>query len=182
MDTFLRKVRRDGPFCIRGVDGIGIWFKATERPRAVSFRTMPYPGFPTDLQAPMMTAQCLASGKSTIQETVWENRLVHVRELQKMGPGISVHEQIATIVGVDKLYGASVIAPDIRASYALVIAGLAARGEQLCRGHIILNKVIIILFQSLLNSAHGYASSPNERQFHFQRVVSRAIRFRLTDL
>ena len=129
MDTFLEKLEEMGHSVIRGVDGIGIWFKATERPRAVSFRTMPYPGFPTDLQAPMMAAQCLASGKSTIQETVWENRLVHVRELQKMGAQISVDGQTATIVGVDELYGASVIAPDIRASYALVIAGLAAQGQ-----------------------------------------------------
>ncbi len=129
MDTFLEKLEEMGHSVIRGVDGIGIWFKATERPRAVSFRTMPYPGFPTDLQAPMMAAQCLASGKSTVQETVWENRLVHVRELQKMGAQISVDGQTATIVGVDELYGASVIAPDIRASYALVIAGLAAQGQ-----------------------------------------------------
>ncbi len=129
MDTFLEKLEEMGHSVIRGVDGIGIWFKATDRPRAVSFRTMPYPGFPTDLQAPMMAAQCLASGKSTIQETVWENRLVHVRELQKMGAQISLDGQTATIVGVDELYGASVIAPDIRASYALVLAGLAAQGQ-----------------------------------------------------
>ena len=127
MDTFLEKLEEMGHSVIEESTELVSGLKQQEA-RAVSFRTMPYPGFPTDLQAPMMTAQCLASGKSTIQETVWENRLVHVQELQKMGAQISVDGQTATIVGVDELYGASVIAPDIRASYALVIAGLAAPG------------------------------------------------------
>lgn len=134
MDVFLEKLREMGHQVHKGVPGsisqtTGIYLKATKNPRAVSFKTMPYPGFPTDLQAPMMAALTLASGTSVIQETVFENRLLHVRELQKMGAQITVHGDTATIVGVDQLYGASVIAPDIRASCALVLAGLAAQGS-----------------------------------------------------
>lgn len=133
MDVFLEKLREMGHEVHVGVPGsseqtIGIYFKATKSPKAVSFKTMPYPGFPTDLQAPMMAALTLAAGTSVIQETVFENRLLHVRELQKMGAQITVHGDTATVVGVDQLYGASVIAPDIRASCALVLAGLAAEG------------------------------------------------------
>ncbi len=129
MEVFLSKLEEMGHEITRGVDGKGVRLKATKNPQAVSFKTMPYPGFPTDLQAPMMAALCLASGKSIIHETVFENRLVHVRELQKMGAQISVKGQTATIVGVDELYGASVIATDIRAGAALVIAGLVAQGN-----------------------------------------------------
>lgn len=129
MDVFLEKLQEMGHEVTRGVDGTGIWFKATSTPHAVSLKTMPYPGFPTDLQAPMMAVLCLASGTSIIHETVFENRLLHVRELQKMGAQITVDGHTATICGVDELYGAQVIATDIRASCALVLAGLAAQGH-----------------------------------------------------
>lgn len=133
LEVFLEKLREMGHELI--VSGNDITFCATETPRAVSFRTMPYPGFPTDLQAPMMVAQTLASGTSVIYETVFENRLVHVRELQKMGAQISVDGPlIATIKGVEHLYGAQVIAPDLRASAALVLAGLAAQGQTIVSG------------------------------------------------
>ncbi len=136
MDVFLAKLEEMG-HTITIVDapqGKGIFFKATDNPHAISFRTMPYPGFPTDLQAPMMAALCLASGKSVIHETVFENRLVHVRELQKMGACISIEGHTATIIGVEELYGASVIASDIRAAYALVLAGLVAQGTTTMTG------------------------------------------------
>lgn len=130
MEVFLEKLSEMGHSVSVGADGIGIFFKATKNPRAVSFKTMPYPGFPTDLQAPMMVAQCLASGESVICETVLENRMLHVRELQKMGAQITLeNNMVAVIKGVDELYGASVIATDIRASAALVIAALAAKGQ-----------------------------------------------------
>ncbi len=134
MDVFLAKLEEMGHHITRGAQGVGVTLKATDNPRAVSLRTMPYPGFPTDLQAPMMVAQCLASGKSVIDETVFENRLMHVRELQKMGAQIEVQGHTATIVGVDKLYGAAVIAPDIRAACALVLAGLVAEGQTTMTG------------------------------------------------
>jgi len=128
MDMFLLKLEEMGHQITVGADGIGVSLRATRSPRAVSFKTAPYPGFPTDLQAPMLAAQCVASGSSTIYETVYENRLLHVLELQKMGAQIKIEYNKATVMGVEKLYGASVIATDIRASCALVLAGLVANG------------------------------------------------------
>lgn len=134
LEVFLEKLCEMGHAIDIGVDGVGIHLKATDSPRAVSFKTMPYPGFPTDLQAPMMVAQCLADGTSTITETVFENRMLHVRELQKMGAHIELDGMTARVKGVDTLYGASLIAPDIRASAALVIAGLVAQGTSTMSG------------------------------------------------
>ncbi len=133
LDVFLLKLHEMGHH-IETDSGQGIRLRATKTPRAVSFTTAPYPGFPTDLQAPMMAAQCLANGKSEIHETVFENRLLHVRELQKMGAQITVKGDRALVTGVDTLYGTSVIATDIRASCALVLAGLAARGTTVMTG------------------------------------------------
>lgn len=128
MDMFLLKLEEMGHQITVGADGIGVSLRATRSPKAVSFKTAPYPGFPTDLQAPMLAAQCVASGSSTIYETVYENRLLHVLELQKMGAQIKIENNKATVMGVERLYGASVIATDIRASCALVLAGLVANG------------------------------------------------------
>ena len=134
MDVFLLKLEEMGHEIVVGTQGIGITLKATKEPRAVSFKTAPYPGFPTDLQAPMMAALCLAQGTSIVEETVFENRLLHVRELQKMGAQIKVEHNKAIITGVDKLYSASVIATDIRASCALVLAGMVAQGSTIMTG------------------------------------------------
>jgi UDP-N-acetylglucosamine 1-carboxyvinyltransferase len=128
LDVFLLKLQEMGHYVEVGSEGVGVTLKATHSPKAVSFKTAPYPGFPTDLQAPMMVAQCLASGTSIIDETVFENRLLHVHELQKMGAQIKVDGSRATVIGVDELYGAPVIASDIRGGCALLIAGLAAKG------------------------------------------------------
>ena len=134
MTVFLSLLEEMGHSITSGSRGIGIAFRATTAPRAVSFKTMPYPGFPTDLQAPMMAVLCRSSGTSIVHETVFENRLMHVRELQKMGAQITHDGQVATVVGVDELYGASVIATDIRAGAALLIAGLAAQGTTTLTG------------------------------------------------
>lgn len=134
LDLFLAKLEEMGHEVKTGQDGVGIWFTACKSPQAVSFKTTPYPGFPTDLQAPMMALQCLAAGTSEIQETVFENRLLHVRELQKMGAQITVKGDTATVQGVEQLYGTSVIASDIRAACALVLAGLTARGKTTMTG------------------------------------------------
>lgn len=134
LDTFLEKLSDMGHEIIIGKNGKGIEFKATDLPRAVSIKTSPYPGFPTDLQAPMMSNLCLSSGNGIVHETVFENRLLHVRELQKMGAQIEVNYQVAHVSGVDELFGTEVIATDIRASAALVIAGLAARGTTIIKG------------------------------------------------
>jgi len=134
LDIFLMKLQQMGHKIEIGDNEIGIKLKAISEPKAVSFQTGPYPGFPTDLQAPMMVAQCVAQGTSTICETVFENRLLHVRELQKMGAQIKVDHNTAIITGVEELYGTSVIATDIRASCALVLAGFVAEGKTIMTG------------------------------------------------
>ncbi len=93
-----------------------------------SLRTLPYPGFPTDLQAPMMALLCLANGTSIVTETVFESRFKHVNELKRMGANIKVNERTAIITGVPALSSANVSATDLRAGAALVLAGLAADG------------------------------------------------------
>jgi UDP-N-acetylglucosamine 1-carboxyvinyltransferase len=134
LEFLLHKLQDMGHRITEGPDQIGVTLHATHSPRAVSFKTGPHPGFPTDLQAPMMAAQLLADGVSTIEETVFENRLLHVTELQKMGAQIKVTHNKAVVTGVEKLYGAPVIATDIRASTALVLAGLCAQGVTVMYG------------------------------------------------
>lgn len=99
------------------------------RPHATDIKTMPYPGFPTDMQAQFMTLLCLADGVSVITETVFENRFAHVGELERMGANIKVEGRSAVVVGVEKLTGTQVTATDLRAGAALVMAGLAAEGK-----------------------------------------------------
>ena len=99
------------------------------RPQATPITTEPYPGFATDLQAPFMGLMCCADGVSRIRETIFENRFMHVQELARLGADISLEGDTAIVTGVDKLYGAPVMATDLRASVTLVIAGLMAEGE-----------------------------------------------------
>lgn len=134
LDVFLLKLEEMGHAIIIGENGQGIYLKATQSPKAVSFKTGPYPGFPTDLQAPMMALQCFAAGISVIEETVFENRFHHAHELNKMGASIRIEHNKAIITGVERLYGAEVVAADIRASTALVIAGLVAQGTTIVHG------------------------------------------------
>jgi UDP-N-acetylglucosamine 1-carboxyvinyltransferase len=97
--------------------------------RATDVKTLPYPGFPTDLQAPMMALLALARGTSVITETVFENRFMHVDELRRMGARIKIEGHLAVVTGREQLFGAPVRATDLRAGAALVLAGLAARGR-----------------------------------------------------
>ncbi len=97
--------------------------------KPVDVETAPFPGFPTDLQAQLMALMCRADGTSTITETIFENRFMHVQELARLGARIQLDGQQATIDGVERLTGAEVMATDLRASVSLVIAGLAAEGE-----------------------------------------------------
>ena len=107
------------------------WIKASMRgrPKAVSFRTSEYPAFPTDMQAQLMAVNAVAIGNSTITETIFENRFMHVQELNRLGADIAIEGNTAIAQGVEKLSGAIVMATDLRASASLVIAGLAALGE-----------------------------------------------------
>jgi len=97
--------------------------------KPVSFKTEPYPGIPTDIQAQLMVLNILADGYSTIHETIFENRFMHVLELQRMGADISLIRNVASIKGIKALNSAPVMATDLRASAALVLAALAAEGE-----------------------------------------------------
>ncbi len=97
------------------------------RPKAVSFRTTEYPGFPTDMQAQLMALNTLADGTASIVETIFENRYMHVQELNRLGADIEIDGNVAVVKGVQELSGATVMATDLRASASLVIAGLAAR-------------------------------------------------------
>lgn len=99
------------------------------RPRAVSIRTAPFPAFPTDMQAQFMAMNCVAEGSSNIVETIFENRFMHVQELQRLGAKISVEGHTAIVTGLAGLTGAPVMATDLRASASLIIAGLVAEGE-----------------------------------------------------
>ena len=100
-----------------------------ERPKAVNIRTAPHPAFPTDMQAQFVTLNTIAEGTSTTVETIFENRFMHVPELQRMGANIKLEGNTAVTIGVEGLTAAQVMATDLRASASLVIAGLVAEGE-----------------------------------------------------
>jgi len=102
-----------------------------KRPRGVSLRTAPYPAFPTDMQAQFTAMNAVAEGASSVTETIFENRLIQVHELNRMGAKITLEGNTALIQGVDRLKGAPVMATDLRASASLVIAGLVADGTTL---------------------------------------------------
>jgi UDP-N-acetylglucosamine 1-carboxyvinyltransferase len=95
----------------------------------VTVETQPFPGFPTDLQAQLIALMCMATGTSTVRETIFENRFMHVQELALLGAKIDLKGDTALVTGVSGLRGAQVMATDLRASVSLIIAGLAAQGE-----------------------------------------------------
>ncbi|MEX5745477.1 UDP-N-acetylglucosamine 1-carboxyvinyltransferase [Massilia sp. X63] len=125
-DVALDKLREIGVALDVGLDTIRA--RMDGRPRPVSFRTTEYPGFPTDMQAQFMAVDILASGPSRVTETIFENRFMHVQEMNRLGAQISTEGNTAFIKGVDRLVGAPVMATDLRASASLVIAGMAAEG------------------------------------------------------
>jgi len=110
-------------------EGDAIRVRRTRDLRPVNVTTAPHPGFPTDMQAQFLVLMCLAKGESVISETIFENRFMHVPELQRMGASIALRGNTAVVQGVGRLYGASVMATDLRASASLVIAGLVAEDE-----------------------------------------------------
>ncbi|MFK3739138.1 UDP-N-acetylglucosamine 1-carboxyvinyltransferase [Massilia sp. TN1-12] len=125
-DVALDKLREMGVQLT--VEGDTIRARMDGRPQPVSFRTTEYPGFPTDMQAQFMAVDTIARGPSRVTETIFENRFMHVQELNRLGASISTEGNTAFIEGVERLVGAPVMATDLRASASLVIAGLAAEG------------------------------------------------------
>ncbi|WP_027010156.1 UDP-N-acetylglucosamine 1-carboxyvinyltransferase [Conchiformibius kuhniae] len=126
MEAVLDKLREAGANIHAEADRITI--EMTRRPKAVNLRTVPHPGFPTDMQAQFVALNAVAEGNSKVVETIFENRFMHVPELNRMGADISAEGNTAVICGVEKLSGATVMATDLRASASLVIAGLVADG------------------------------------------------------
>ncbi len=128
LDAVLSKLREAGAEISVGQDWIELDMKG-QRPKAVSVRTAPYPAFPTDMQAQLTAMNTIAEGVGVMTETVFENRFMHVQEMQRMGANIHLESNTAICTGVEKLTGAPVMATDLRASASLVLAGLVADGE-----------------------------------------------------
>ena len=127
MEAVSAKLTEMGIKVIEGEDYLRVI--GNGRPKPVHIKTLPYPGFPTDLQQPFTVLQSIASGTSTVIETIFESRFRHTEELVRMGANISVNGDVAVITGVDKLWGTEVRATDLRAAASLLVAGLMADGE-----------------------------------------------------
>jgi len=130
LEAVLSKLTEAGADITSGKNSAGeewIELSMTQKPKAVSVKTAPHPAFPTDMQAQFMTMNVLAEGTATVIETIFENRFMHVPELQRMGADIALEGNTAIVKGVDTLNGAQVMATDLRASASLVIAGLVAK-------------------------------------------------------
>ncbi len=127
LDVVINKLKDTG-MKIRPIK-TGVKIAGPQRPVSVNVKTMPYPGFPTDMQAQLMAMMCVADGTSVISESIFENRFMHVAELRRMGADIIIEGGMATVRGVGKLKGAPLMATDLRASASLIVAALAAEGE-----------------------------------------------------
>ncbi|NOQ13907.1 MAG: UDP-N-acetylglucosamine 1-carboxyvinyltransferase [Methyloprofundus sp.] len=130
LDAVLDKLSEAGAKITTGEDWIELDMEG-KRPKAVSLRTAPFPAFPTDMQAQFTAMNAIAEGVSTITETVFENRFMHIQEMQRMGANIKLESNTAICTGVANLTAAPVMATDLRASASLVLAGLVADGETL---------------------------------------------------
>ena len=128
LEEVLRNFREAGAKINTGADWIELDME-NKQPKSVSFKTSPYPGLPTDMQAQLTAVNAVSKGTATIIETIFENRLVQINELNRMGAIINVDGNTATVRGVDCLKAAPVMASDLRASASLIIAGLVAEGE-----------------------------------------------------
>ncbi len=130
LDAMLEKLRESGAEINTGEGCLTLDMRG-RRPKAINLTTAPYPAFPTDMQAQFVALNATAAGTATVKETIFENRFMHVQELQRMGADIELQGNTAIVRGVSKLHGAPVMATDLRASACLVIAGLAAEGQTL---------------------------------------------------
>lgn len=138
MDVVIRELTRVGAQVERGPDFIRL--RCRVRPTCIEISTQPYPGFPTDLQPNMAVVGAIGVGTSVIEETIFDGRFNYTDELVRMGAEISVKDRVAIIKGVEKLYGAPVVATDLRAGSALVLAGLVAEGKTEISGADVLDR------------------------------------------
>jgi len=130
LDAVLEKLREAGAKITIGEDWVSLDMQG-KKPKAVSVRTAPYPAFPTDMQAQFTALNLIAEGVGIVTETVFENRFMHIQEMQRMGANLRIESNTVICTGVDKLMGAPVMATDLRASASLVLAALVAEGETL---------------------------------------------------
>lgn len=130
LEAFCEKLDEAGISVEQTVNGLKVK-RGNSGIKAINVTTEPFPGFPTDLQAQMMAMLCTATGTSTLEEKIFENRFMHAPELSRMGAKIEVNGGTAVVTGVERLKGAPVMATDLRASVSLILAGLAAQGETL---------------------------------------------------
>jgi UDP-N-acetylglucosamine 1-carboxyvinyltransferase len=129
LEAVSEKLRQIGVSVEEGVDGIRV--RGNDHYKPSNVMVLPYPGFPTDMQAQIMALLSVVPGLSLVTETIWENRFMHVFEMNRMGADITIDHSHAAVKGVKKLTGAPVMASDLRASAALILAGLVAEGETL---------------------------------------------------
>jgi UDP-N-acetylglucosamine 1-carboxyvinyltransferase len=128
LDAVLAKLIEAGAVITTGEDWIELDMQG-RRPKSVNIRTAPHPGFPTDMQAQFLALNCVAEGTATVVETIFENRFMHVNELQRIGADIRIEGNAAIVRGLPELTGAQMMATDLRASASLILAGLIATGE-----------------------------------------------------
>jgi UDP-N-acetylglucosamine 1-carboxyvinyltransferase len=128
LDAVIDKLVEAGAEITEDADSITLDMHG-KRPKAVNISTAPHPGFPTDMQAQFMALNCVADGVGIISETIFENRFMHVQELQRLGADIRIDGHTAIVRGLPQLSGAPVMATDLRASASLILAGLVADGE-----------------------------------------------------
>ena len=131
LEAVLQKLTEAGADVASEDNSISLAMESGTRPRAVDIVTAPFPGFPTDMQAQFTAMNCIAEGRAVITENIFNNRFMHVAELQKMGADLALDENKAVVNGVDKLTSSTITARDLRASACLILAGLVARGETL---------------------------------------------------
>ncbi len=131
LESFLMKLQEMGVTYRIDENGLFEVTSKLENLKGIKIKTMPHPGFPTDLQSPIMTLMCLAKGSSEITETIFENRFMHVPELNRMGAEITTEKNIAVIKGIEKFSSAQVMSSDLRAGAALVLAALKSEGESI---------------------------------------------------
>lgn len=180
LEAISAKLMECGARITEGDDGTEFFMQVQggDRLRAVNIKTLPYPGFPTDLQQPMMALLTMAKGNSYIVENIFEERFNHVPELVRMGASIHVNGRTATIEGVDKLYGASVRATDLRAGAALIVAALAAEGTTIVRNIHFIDRATSISSRSSARSApisKGWRNNQNEIRAGVQRRFVKAV-------
>jgi len=161
LDAVLEKLREAGADIETGEDWIALDMHG-RRPLAVDIHTAPHPAFPTDMQAQFCALNAVAEGVGTITEAVFENRFMHVLEMQRMGADIRLEGNTAICTGVERLTGAPVMATDLRASASLVLAGLVAEGETLVDRIYHIDRGYQNIEEKLLDWARRSAASPAE--------------------